>query len=113
MLLNFPNRAAKLRRSTLAMAAGATALGLLLSGCSGGGTSAAGDSTLIAYTGQAGDYQTNFNPFSPSQVAGPGAIFEPLFYQNKAAADAKPEPLLGKEFTWNEAGTQLSVTLRE
>ncbi|MET4538528.1 peptide/nickel transport system substrate-binding protein [Arthrobacter bambusae] len=113
MLLTSRNRTVSFRRSTLALAAGATALGLLLSGCSGGGSTAANDSTLIAYTGQAGDYQVNFNPFSPSQVAGPGAIFEPLFYQNKASADAKPEPLLGTEFAWNATGTQLSVTLRE
>jgi ABC-type transport system substrate-binding protein len=91
-------------------------LGLLLSGCTaGGGRGAANsaDSTLIAYTGQAGDYQLNFNPFSPSQIAGPGTIYEPLFFLNKAAADSKPEPLLGTEYVWNAAGTELSVTLRD
>lgn len=115
MLLPTRTRGARPRRAVLAVAAGATALGLLLSGCAGGAGGNAGDAnqTLVAYTGQAGDYQVNFNPFSPSQIAGPGAIFEPLFYLNKAAAGAKPEPLLGTEYTWNEAGTELSVTLRE
>lgn len=115
MLLHTRTRRSVRRRGALALAAGATALGLLLSGCTsgGGGNAASGDSTLIAYTGQAGDYQLNFNPFSPSQIAGPGTIYEPLFFLNKAAADSKPEPLLGTEYTWNEAGTELSVTLRD
>jgi peptide/nickel transport system substrate-binding protein len=119
MLLPARTRKSARRHGALALAAGATALGLLLSGCSGGGgtsgggTGGSGDSTLIAYTGQAGDYQLNFNPFSPSQIAGPGTIYEPLFFLNKAAADAKPEPLLGTEYTWNDAGTELSVTLRD
>ena len=109
-----PRRSVR-HRGALALAASATALGLLLSGCTsgGGGNAATGDATLIAYTGQAGDYQLNFNPFSPSQIAGPGTIYEPLFFLNKAAADSKPEPLLGTEYAWNEAGTELSVTLRD
>jgi peptide/nickel transport system substrate-binding protein len=116
MLLPTRPRRSVRRRGPLALAAGATALGLLLSGCTaGGGRGAANsaDSTLIAYTGQAGDYQLNFNPFSPSQIAGPGTIYEPLFFLNKAAADSKPEPLLGTEYVWNAAGTELSVTLRD
>ncbi|WP_207758465.1 ABC transporter substrate-binding protein [Glutamicibacter halophytocola] len=104
-------------RGMLALAAGASILSLALSGCSSAGSGQpkadAADATLVAYTGQAGDYQINFNPFSPSQIAGPGTIFEPLFYLNKAAKDAKPEPLLGTESSWNEDGTALSVTLRE
>lgn len=113
MLLSPTKRGTKPRRPMLAVAAGVAALGLLLSGCSGGGTSGTDGSTLVAYTGQAGDYQVNFNPFSPSQIAGPGSIYEPLFFLNKAAADSAPEPLLGTEFSWNDSGTELSVTLRD
>lgn len=68
--------------------------------------------TLVAFTGQAGDYQINFNPFSPSSIGGLGAIFEPLFFVNKAKT-ADPLPLLGTETAWNEDGTELTITLRD
>ncbi|HEU5130184.1 MAG TPA: ABC transporter substrate-binding protein [Glycomyces sp.] len=102
------------RRRAAAALAGAAALGLLSTACSpsdggGGGGDAA---TLIAYTGQAGDYQINFNPFSPSRIGALGTIYESLFFYNKAQV-AEPEPLLGTEQSWNEDGTELAVTLRE
>jgi peptide/nickel transport system substrate-binding protein len=102
------------RRRFAAAIAGAAALGLLLTACSGtSGSSGAGDdSTLVAYTGQAGDYQINFNPFSPSRIGGLGTIFEQLFFYNKAEV-SEPVPLLGTEQSWNEDGTVLSVALRE
>ncbi|WP_353081164.1 ABC transporter substrate-binding protein [Tessaracoccus lapidicaptus] len=107
-----------------AVLVGLTASALALTGC--GGSPAEGNSgnagsaassatdatTLVAYTGQAGDYQINFNPYSPSSIGGIGAIFEPLFFLNKAEV-SDPVPLLGTEQTWNEDGTELSVTLRE
>ncbi|MDT0612147.1 ABC transporter substrate-binding protein [Streptomyces lancefieldiae] len=92
--------------------AGAVALGLVLTGCSGGGGTAGGGSdTLVAYTGQAGDYQINFNPYSPTAIDGPGTIFEPLFFYNIARKD-NPAPRLGTAFSWNKQGTELSITLR-
>ncbi|GHF39048.1 peptide ABC transporter substrate-binding protein [Streptomyces griseosporeus] len=92
--------------------AGAVALGLLLTGCGAGdGAGGGGSDTLIAYTGQSGDYQINFNPYSPTVIDGPGTIFEPLFFYNVARKD-KPEPRLGTAFSWNKQGTELSVTLR-
>ena len=102
------------RRRAAAALAGAAALGLLATACSpsdgaGGGEDA---STLIAYTGQAGDYQINFNPFSPSRIGALGTIYESLFFYNKAQV-SEPEPLLGTEQAWNEDGTELAVTLRE
>jgi peptide/nickel transport system substrate-binding protein len=112
------------RRSGLVRAgvAGTAALALLLAACSGSGDSetdstesATGVSeaeTLIAYTGQAGDYQINFNPYSPSNIGGRGTIYEPLFFFNKAEV-SDPVPLLGTEYSWNEDGTVLSVTLRD
>ncbi|CAL9372990.1 Oligopeptide-binding protein AppA [Streptomyces sp. enrichment culture] len=97
-----------------ASVAGAAALGLAASGCSadGGGSGADGPATLVAYTGQSGDYQINFNPYSPTMIDGPGSVYEPLFFYNVARKD-EPRPRLGKEFSWNEKGTELTVTLRE
>jgi peptide/nickel transport system substrate-binding protein len=101
-------------RMALAGASAAVATTLLLAGCapaSGGSASGSAD-TLIAYTGQSGDYQINFNPYSPSQIGGIGTIFESLFFVTNVNTDPYA-PLLGTEYTWNEDGTQLSVTLRE
>lgn len=104
-------------RRRAAMLAGAAALALTLASCSGGGSdgtgsTGGGDATLVAYTGQAGDYQINFNPFSPSKIGGLGTIYEPLFFFNKAQV-TDPVPLLGTEQAWNEDGTVLTVTLRD
>ncbi|WP_051393203.1 ABC transporter substrate-binding protein [Glycomyces arizonensis] len=100
------------RRAAVALA-GVAALGLLSTACSSsGGSGGSGDATLVAYTGQAGDYQINFNPFSPSRIGALGTIYESLFFYNKAQV-SEPVPLLGTEQAWNEDGTELSVTLRE
>ncbi len=102
------------RRRAAGALAGAAALGLLLSACSGssGGGTGSGEATTLVATSQAGDMQINFNPFSPSRIGGLGTIYETLFFYNKAQV-AEPEPLLGTEQTWNEDGTELAVTLRE
>ncbi|MGK5446956.1 ABC transporter substrate-binding protein [Streptomyces radiopugnans] len=102
------------RRRARVAAAGMAAIALLATACSGSGGSGGGakDETLVVFTGQAGDYQANFNPFSPTMNEGPGTIFEPLFYFNQVR-DEPAEPLLGTEYSWNEDGTELSVTLRE
>jgi peptide/nickel transport system substrate-binding protein len=95
-------------------AAGLTVLGLVVTGCSAStGTTSADAETLVVFTGQSGDYQGNFNPYSPTVNEGPGSIFEPLFFFNAVKRDAKPKPRLGKEFSWNADGTELSVTLRD
>ncbi|MDB1089828.1 ABC transporter substrate-binding protein [Streptomyces sp. ACA25] len=107
------------RRGAHQAVAGAVAVALLAAGCSGGsgdggggnGSSAAAD-TLVAYTGQAGDYQHNFNPYSPSVIEGTGSIFEPLFYYNQVR-DQDPVPRLGTDYAWNDEGTELTVTVRE
>ncbi|WP_432496859.1 ABC transporter substrate-binding protein [Kineococcus auxinigenes] len=101
------------RRPLMALAAGTASLALLATGCSGSDDAASDRSTtLVAYTGQAGDYQFNFNPYAPSSIGGQGTVFESLFFINKAQ-ESDPVPLLGTEYSWNEDGTQLSVTLRE
>lgn len=103
------------RRRSLVVGAGVAALALAVTGCtsSGGSTGKpAKASPLVAYTGQSGDYQINFNPYSPSSIGGVGSIYEPLFFVNKAKV-GDPVPLLGTEMSWNADGTQLSVTLRD
>ena len=108
----FRNVSAK--RKGAALVATAASAVLLMTGCSASGSGSSGGSgsgsasdTLVAYTGQAGDYQINFNPYSPSTIGGPGEIFEPLFYYNQLQS-GDPKPLLGTEFSWNEDGTVLS-----
>lgn len=111
-------RTARRRRGAIALAAGTAALGLALTACapsgasgSGSGSGSAAD-TLIAYTGQSGDYQINFNPYSPTKIGGLGTIYESLFFVTNANTNDF-QPLLGTEYTWNAEGTQLDVTLRE
>lgn len=101
-----------MRRRTALSLMGATALGATLAACSGSGGGGAGTTMMVVYTGQAGDYQINFNPFSPSRIGALGTIYETLFFHNKARV-SEPVPLLGTEQSWNEDGTILSVTLRE
>lgn len=101
----------KQRFLTLA-AVGALSLAACSTGGSGNTQAADEKTTLVAYTGQAGDYQSNYNPYSPSQIGGIGTIFEPLFFYNQLRA-GEPEPLLGTEYSWNDDGTVLSVTTRE
>jgi peptide/nickel transport system substrate-binding protein len=103
------------RTRSLAVAAIVATAALALSGCTSSGSSSSSSGsadTLIAYTGQSGDYQINFNPFSPSTIGGVGTIYEGLFFGTNVNSDPYT-PLLGTEYTWNADGTQLDVTLRE
>ncbi|CAL9349519.1 hypothetical protein SUDANB171_00436 [Streptomyces sp. enrichment culture] len=108
---------ARWRRSRTAVV-GAAAVAMLAAGCGSGGNGGGGGGnsgpadTLVAYTGQAGDYQRNFNPYAPTMIEGPGNIFEPLFFYN-VARDGEPTPRLATEFSWNDSGTELSITTRE
>jgi peptide/nickel transport system substrate-binding protein len=105
------------RRTALAGIAGAATLALTLASCSGdagsssNGGAAASNATLVT-PGPVGDAQANFNPFSPSSIGALGTVYETLFYVNKAKA-SDPKPLLGKEYSFNNDGTQLTVTTRE
>lgn len=111
----FLTTARRMRRAALA---GAVALATVVavSACSSGSGDSSSTSkdasTLVAYTGQAGDYQINFNPYSPSQIGGIGTIYQGLFFITNANSNP-PVPLLGKTYTWNAEGTQLDVTLRD
>ncbi|GAA4775905.1 ABC transporter substrate-binding protein [Microbacterium gilvum] len=111
-------RTARGRRASVAISAGVAAIGLALTACApaGGGTSASTGSsdatTLVAYTGQSGDYQINFNPYSPTKIGGLGTIYESLFFVTNVNTDPYV-PLLATEYAWNDDGTQLDITLRE
>ncbi|GAB3002146.1 ABC transporter substrate-binding protein [Saccharothrix stipae] len=95
------------------MRAATVLLAAVVAGCGPSGTSAGPDrSTLVAYTGQSGDYQINFNPYAPTNIGGTGTIFQTLFFYN-VVRDSEPTPRLGTEFTWNADGTRLSITLRD
>lgn len=99
---------AGVRATTVLLAAA-----VVVAGCGPSGTSAGPDSaTLVAYTGQSGDYQVNFNPYAPTSIGGTGTIFQTLFFYN-IVRDAEPTPKLGTEFDWNADGTQLFITLRD
>lgn len=105
-----------IRGRKCALAAAVATAAVLLTGCSpstGGSSSGATSAdTLIAYTGQAGDYQINFNPYSPSSIGGIGSIYESLFFVTNVNTDPYV-PLLGTDYAWNTDGTQLDVTIRD
>ncbi|MCF2707154.1 ABC transporter substrate-binding protein [Arcanobacterium haemolyticum] len=69
--------------------------------------------TLAVFAGSQTPIVANFNPYSPTALSGTlGSIYEPLFYYNKAKPE-DPKPLLGKTFTWNDEGTELTVQIRD
>ena len=113
MFLSTARGGRRLARRAIVAGGAALAATLAFTACTGqaGGASSA-SSTLIAYTGQAGDYQINFNPYSPSQIGGIGTIYEGLFFITNVN-NKDPKPLLGTKYAWNDAGTQLDVTLRK
>lgn len=99
------------KRMWAAMGA-AVAVALTVAGCSGGsGTSSAGGPTLAIYNGASGAFTKNFNPFSPTVLSDvTGLIYEPLFFFNGLASlGEKAKPVLGKSYSWNDDGTELSV----
>src|SRR5699024_4306448 len=73
------------------------------------------DRPIVTMNTATGSLTENFNPHSPSVVHSiQGLIYETLFYFNPLEPiDQEPEPLLGQTYTWNEDGTELTVTVRE
>src|SRR5699024_8490220 len=73
------------------------------------------DRPIINCIATEGSLTKNFNPHSPSVIHMiQGLIYETLFYFNPLEAiDQEPVPLLGESYEWNEAGTVLTVTIRE
>lgn len=109
-----------LNRRTLGKLSLATALPLGLAACAGqsnldtGSGDAADKPIVTAYNGAAGGFTKNFNPHSPSVVhMVQGCIYESLFYFNPLEAiDQEPLPILGETYSWNEDGTELTITTR-
>ncbi|GII98514.1 peptide/nickel transport system substrate-binding protein [Sediminihabitans luteus] len=115
------------RKRLLAVTSLVAGVTLLAAGCGGGDDEGSGDGTkspaaaegtdtdrtLIVWAGAEPPITANFNPFSPTLLAGTnGVIYETLFYYNKTSAEA-PRPMLGESFEWNEDGTELTIKLRE
>jgi peptide/nickel transport system substrate-binding protein len=105
------------RRLGVALVAVAAAATLALSGCSSNSasTSSSGTTSVTLFSGQVGNFTENFNPLNNTGAylqPTNGVIYEPLFYYNKAKAQ-KPVPLLGTSYSWNDAGTVLTVKVRQ
>jgi peptide/nickel transport system substrate-binding protein len=106
------------KRLLIGAAATAAAAALALSGCTSSGSTgnkAGGTTSITLFSGQVGNFTENFDPLNPTgSYLQPtnGVIYEPLFYYNKAKAQ-DPVPLLGKSFSWNDDGTELTVKIRE
>ncbi|GAB2631917.1 ABC transporter substrate-binding protein [Kribbella swartbergensis] len=115
MLRNSTNRP-RVRRPLGAVAAG-TAATLLLAACSGAGTgTGTGNQTAAkdaSVTVAAGAITTkNFNPFSSTALQPTlGVIYEPLYWYN-FAKKSDPTPVLATGYSWNPAGTELTIKLR-
>jgi peptide/nickel transport system substrate-binding protein len=101
------------RSITAAVAAGAAALALALTGCAPSGESADASRPLRVWAGSATPINNNFNPFNVDTAvhATYGAIYEPLFFFNQLSSDP-PVGLLGDSYEYNEDGTVITVTLK-
>ncbi|WP_410785726.1 ABC transporter substrate-binding protein [Kribbella sp. C-35] len=111
-MLRNPTNRPRVRRLVSAAAA-ATATALLLAACNG---AAAGNQTAnkdASITVAAGDITTeNFNPFSSTALQPTlGVIYEPLYWYN-FAKQSDPTPVLASGFSWNAAGTELTIKTR-
>jgi peptide/nickel transport system substrate-binding protein len=111
----FRNSTNRLRtRRLVSVAAAATATAVLLGACSAaadGGQTATKDASI---TVAAGDITAkNFNPFSTTALQPTlGVIYEPLYWYN-FAKQSEPTPVLATGYSWNPAGTELTIKLRQ
>lgn len=102
------------RSIAVALATGATALALALTGCapSSSETGATDAPVLRVWAGSQTPITANYNPFAPTVLQGAlGPVYEPLFFYNKTGAEA-PTGLLGDSFEFNEDGTELTITIK-
>lgn len=102
------------RSIAAALAAGATALALALSGCAPStGSEGGAERPLRVWAGSATPINNNFNPFNVDTAvhATYGAIYEPLFFFNQLSSDA-PVGLIGDSYEYNEDGTVLTVQIK-
>ncbi|GAA1584202.1 MULTISPECIES: ABC transporter substrate-binding protein [Kribbella] len=111
MLRNPTNRTRG--RRLVSAAAVVTATALLLAACNGAATGSQGTAKDASITVAAGDITTeNFNPFSSTALQPTlGVIYEPLYWYN-FAKQSEPTPVLASSFSWNAAGTELTIKTR-
>ena len=85
---------------------------LFVSGCPSSRLDEPG--VLVISQEQQASWTRNFNPFLASGMARwatRAVIYEPLFIYNRLTQNYTP--WLGTEYTWNEDGTAVDVTIRE
>ncbi|MEV0490070.1 ABC transporter substrate-binding protein [Streptomyces atratus] len=109
-------RARRFRPAVLA--APVVAAALLLTGCSGTGTNAAGDTSgdqlLTIPREDFATFTRNFNPFAPGQVVAPlttQAIYEAMLVYNPA--NGKATPWLATSWETSADGRTVTFTLRD
>ncbi|AEV83850.1 ABC transporter substrate-binding protein [Actinoplanes sp. SE50] len=104
--------------SRRAAVAAAAVLALAAAGCSGdSGTRStggnAGTSAITIFNGSTGTIVENWNPFTPTFLQPTnGLIYEPLYWYN-FAAESKPTPMLATGYSWDTAGSALTITTRD
>lgn len=102
------------RSFAVALAAGAAALALGMTGCTPSAGGGGDDSSVLrVWAGSATPINNNFNPFAVDTAvhATYGAIYEPLFFFNQLSADA-PVGLIGDTYEYSEDGKILTVTIK-
>ncbi|HET6743630.1 MAG TPA: ABC transporter substrate-binding protein [Kribbella sp.] len=111
-MLRNPTKHPRVRRLVSAAAA-ATATALLLAACDGAAAGNQATTKDASITVAAGDITTeNFNPFSSTALQPTlGVIYEPLYWYN-FAKQSEPTPVLASGFSWNAAGTELTIKIR-
>ncbi|WP_300267112.1 ABC transporter substrate-binding protein [Microbacterium sp.] len=99
-------------RLITAITAATAALALTLTGCATGGSSSE-DRPLRIWSGSMTPINNNFSPFAVDTATHLtyGAIYEPLFFFNQLSAD-DPVGLIGESYSFNEDGTELTITLK-
>lgn len=106
------------RFRTAALVAPLAAAALLLSGCSGAGPNAAGNTSgkqlLTIPREDFATFTRNFNPFAPGQVVAPlttQAVYEAMLVYNPA--DGKATPWLATSWETTPDGKTVTFTLRD
>ena len=102
------------RSFAVALAAGAAAIALGMTGCAPSAGGGSGDSAVLrVWAGSATPINNNFNPFAVDTAvhATFGAIYEPLFFFNQLSAD-EPMGLIGDSYEYSEDGRTLTVTIK-
>ncbi|MHA7985208.1 ABC transporter substrate-binding protein [Rathayibacter sp. CAU 1779] len=106
----------KITKGLAVVAAALVAVGLSLSGCSGGGSASEAGQRALTIGMPNGPQTNNSNPFlNTSAATSLGyryAIYEPLAQVNDTRPANKAIPWLAKAWKWNKDYTQLTLTAR-